>query len=165
MLEKVPVIRGLKISEIVLYEKLKILKEDQSTEQKAGQNQDQNLSRSTGQNSTEKAGQKSEQNSDKSDAKTEEPTDKIFNVIIGLTQLINKYELNVDTVTFSSNYEVTLDIGSITVLLGKKSTYDEALAELKNILKEADGMGITLDMRNYVEGTDSIIAKQKKSTE
>jgi cell division protein FtsQ len=91
--------------------------------------------------------------------------DELFDVIINLTQLIQKYELDVDKITFSNDYEVTLDCGDIRVLLGKKSTYDEALSELKNILAEAKDMKITLDMRNYVKGTQNIIGKQKNPTE
>ncbi len=91
--------------------------------------------------------------------------EELFDVIINLTQLIEKYEVAVDTVSFSSDYEVTLDCGNVTVLLGKKSTYDEALSELHNILAETGDRKITLDMRNYVKGTDIIIGKPKKPTE
>lgn len=87
--------------------------------------------------------------------------EELFDTIINLTQLINKYDLDVDIISFSSNYEVTLECGDNTVLLGKKDTYDEVIAELKSILKEADGMKLRIDMRNYVKGTDSIIAKEK----
>ncbi len=97
--------------------------------------------------------------------KLEVQKNELFDVIINLTQLIHKYELKVDKITFSSDYEVTLDCKDIRVLLGKKSTYDEALSELKNILAEAEGMEITLDMRNYVKGTQNIIGKQKNPTE
>ncbi len=91
--------------------------------------------------------------------------EELFDVIINLTQLISKYEITVDTVSFSSDYEVTLDCGNVTVLLGKKSTYDEALSELHNILAEAGDRKITIDMRNYVKGTEIIIGKPKKLTE
>lgn len=91
--------------------------------------------------------------------------DELFDVIINLTQMINKYELDVDSVTFNSNNEVSIDCGNITVLLGKKSTYDEPLAELKNILKEAKGKSLTIDMRDYTRETKDVIAKPKKSTE
>jgi cell division protein FtsQ len=76
-----------------------------------------------------------------------------------LTQLINKYELDVDVISFGSNYEVTLDCGDNKVLLGEKSTYDESLAELKNILAEAKGMKLVIDMKNFVKGTESVTAK------
>jgi len=97
--------------------------------------------------------------------KLEVQKDELFDVIINLTQLVHKYELNVDTITFNSDYEVTLDSGDIRILLGKKNTYDETLSELKNILAEAKGMEITIDMRNYVKGEQNIIAKQKNPTE
>jgi cell division protein FtsQ len=97
--------------------------------------------------------------------KLEVQKDELYDVIINLTQLIRKFELDVDQITFSSDYEVTLDSGDIRIMLGKKSTYDEALSELKNILAEAKGMKITLDMRNYVKGTHNIIGKQKNTTE
>ncbi len=94
--------------------------------------------------------------------KMEVQKDELFDVIINLTQLIGKYELDVDTITFNSSYEVSLNCGETKVLLGKKSTYDEALSELKNILAEAEGMEITIDMKNYVKGTQTIIGKRKK---
>ncbi|MDF2944540.1 MAG: hypothetical protein K0S01_3398 [Herbinix sp.] len=91
--------------------------------------------------------------------------DELFDIIINLTQLIEKYDLGVDTISFNNKYEVTVDCGDIKVLLGKRSTYDEVLSELKNILVKAKGMEITLDMRNYVKGTDNIIGKLKIPTE
>ena len=97
--------------------------------------------------------------------KLEVQKDELYDVIINLTQLIDKYELDVNTVSFSSNYEVTFECGNVTILLGKKNTYDEALSELHNILAKADNRKITLDMRNYVKGTEKIIGKQKKATE
>ncbi|HWT74409.1 MAG TPA: hypothetical protein VN258_06785 [Mobilitalea sp.] len=90
--------------------------------------------------------------------------EELFDVIINLTKLINKYDLNVDSVSFNSRYEVTINCADITVLLGKRSTYDEQLAELKNILKEAKGMSIILDMQDYKPGM-KVIGKPKKSTE
>lgn len=97
--------------------------------------------------------------------KLKEQKEELFDVILNLTQLIEKYEIDVDTVSFNSGYEVTIESAGNTILLGKKSTYDEPLAELKNILLEAEGMKLRIDMRNYVKGTDSIIAKPKNSTE
>lgn len=91
--------------------------------------------------------------------------DEIFNVIINLMQLINKYELKVDTISFNNSYEITFDCGEVTILLGKKDTYDEPLAELKNILMEAQGLKVTLDMSDYIRGMDKFIAKKKKTTE
>ena len=90
--------------------------------------------------------------------------DELFNVILNITQLIDKYKLKVSTISFNSKYEVTIDCGDNTILLGKRSTYDEALSELKNMLPKAKGMSLTIDMRDFVPGTDMIPAKPKKPT-
>lgn len=146
--EKVPVIKGLKFKEIVLNEKLNVPKAArvQKDEPEAQKEEEEDGSED-----------KSKGQSDDLELQNKE----LFDTIINLTQLIDKYGLDIDTITFASNYEVTLDTAGITVWLGKKNTYDEALAKLKNILKEVEGMEVTIDMSKE---TDRIIAKQKKST-
>ncbi|NLP35342.1 MAG: cell division protein FtsQ [Clostridiales bacterium] len=97
--------------------------------------------------------------------KLEVQKEELFDVILNLTQLNEKYELNIDTISFNSKYEVTLDCGDIKVYLGKRNTYDEILAELKNILVEVSGRKLTLDMRKYdknKKNTNSIIAKPSR---
>ncbi len=91
--------------------------------------------------------------------------DELFNVIINLTQLIERYGLDIDTVSFGTDYEVTATQEGITVLLGKKDTYDEQFSDLKSILAEAEGMDIIIDMRKYSKDSRKFIAKPKKSTE
>ena len=85
----------------------------------------------------------------------------LFDIIMNLTQLIELYELEIDSIRFQNDYEVTMESGNNTILLGKKNTYDEPLAELKNILKESKGKSLTIDMRNYDRDKDYIIAKPK----
>lgn len=97
--------------------------------------------------------------------KLEVQKEELFDVILHLTQLVQKYNIEADAIRFNQQYEVTMDCGDIKVLLGKKATYDEALADLKNILAEAKGMEITLDMRNYTRDKGNVIAKPKKATE
>ncbi len=82
----------------------------------------------------------------------------LFNVILNLTQLIQNFGLNVETIRFDSDLEVTLYSGDIKILLGKRDNYDEPLAELKNLLPNAEGKKLTLDMKNFKEGQDTIIA-------
>jgi cell division protein FtsQ len=83
---------------------------------------------------------------------------ELFDVIMNLTQLIKKFDLDVDTITFDSKYEVTVECGSNTVLLGKRGTYDELLSNLKNILANEQVKDLLIDLRR---GTDSFIAKSK----
>ncbi len=88
--------------------------------------------------------------------KLEVQREELFDVILNLTQQIEKRELEVDTISFNNKYEVTVDLGDIKAMLGKRSTYDEILAKLKNITLEAKGQKLTVDMRS---GTDYFIAK------
>lgn len=90
---------------------------------------------------------------------------EMFRVILNITNQIEKYKLDVNTISFNSDDEVTIDCGNNTVLLGKRSTYDEVFSELKGVLAKAKGLNLTIDMRNFVEGTDRIIAKPKKTTD
>lgn len=83
----------------------------------------------------------------------------LFNVILNLTQLIKKFELKIDKIQFNSNLEVTLYSGDNEIFLGKRDTYDEQLAELKNLLPEAEGKKLKLDMKDFKEGQDEIIGR------
>jgi hypothetical protein len=78
--------------------------------------------------------------------KLEVQKEELFDVILNLTQQIEKYGLNVDTIIFNNNYEVTLNCGDIKAMLGKRDTYDEILAKLKNIMAEIEGRKLTIDM-------------------
>ncbi len=86
----------------------------------------------------------------------------MFQVILNLTQLIKRFELGIDTIEFNSDLEVTLYSGDIEILLGKRDTYDEQIAELKNLLPNAEGTKLTLDMKDFTEGQDGIIARPKE---
>ena len=88
--------------------------------------------------------------------KLEVQKEELFDVILNLTQQIEKRELDVNTISFNSKYEVTLDLGDIKAMLGKRSTYDEILAKLKNITLETKGKKLTIDMST---GMDNFIAK------
>lgn len=88
--------------------------------------------------------------------KLEVQKEELYEVILNLTQQIEKRELAVNTISFNNKYEVTVDLGDIKAILGKRSTYDEILAKLKNIIIEANGKRLTIDMRT---GNDYFIAK------
>ncbi|MBH1941368.1 cell division protein FtsQ [Mobilitalea sibirica] len=98
--------------------------------------------------------------------KLEVQKEDLFDVILNLTQLIEKYQLEVDTISFNNRYEITLQCGDIKALIGKRSTYDEIIAELSGILKEAQGMKLDkLDLRNFKDGKGTIIAIPENPTD
>lgn len=78
----------------------------------------------------------------------------LFDTIIGLTQQIKKYNIMINEINFDKEYNVTLMTDNITILLGVKDVYDEQLAQLPNILAQAEKkkMKGTLHLENYKEG-------------
>lgn len=110
------------------------------------------------------------------DEKLEVQKNELFNVILNLTQLIEKYSLDVKTISFTRDYEVIVDCEGIVALLGKRDTYDEVLSGLKGILADEDGelmdimneqegTYLELDMTKYDKNTDRIVAKPKSKSE
>ncbi len=77
--------------------------------------------------------------------------DNLFNLIIGITQQISLYKLDVDEINFDKNYNVTLYCGDVTVQMGKYDNYDDQLALLKNILTEAEANNMkgVLHLENF----------------
>ncbi len=108
--------------------------------------------------------------------KLEVQKDELFDTILNLTQLVDKYELEVKTITFNSDYEVSVDCGDLIALLGKRTAYDEVLAELKSILQssgaeleqvmdKSKGTIWELDMTKYSEDKKTLYAAPKKSSD
>lgn len=86
--------------------------------------------------------------------------DELYDTILNLAQLIKKFDIEVDKISFNLEEEATLYTGGIKVLLGKSDTYDIQLAELKNILPMAEGLTGTFDLKNYKSGQDIIFNKE-----
>ncbi|ROR30744.1 cell division protein FtsQ [Mobilisporobacter senegalensis] len=91
--------------------------------------------------------------------KIETPNDKLLVTILNITQLIRKYQLPIDKISFSPNNEVTLISSDIRVLLGKHDLYDEQMANLKNILQKSGNLKGVLDMSNFTEENNTFVFK------
>lgn len=85
--------------------------------------------------------------------------EEVFNTILSVTQQVTKYKLDISEINFDKNYNMTMYSGDITILFGKKETYDEQLAKLQSMLEEAKKKNLKgiLHMENYVEGQNRII--------
>ena len=81
--------------------------------------------------------------------------------ILDLSELINHYEMYIDKISFNSSNEVTLYCGDIKVFLGNSQLYDQQIASVSDVLKQAKEQGLsgTIDLKNYTRG-DKIILKQ-----
>ena len=84
----------------------------------------------------------------------------LFDTILELTRLIEQNGILVHEISFDSGYEVTLYLEDFTVLLGKRTSYDEPVHALKEILSSVQGRTGVLDMRNYTKENGEVILKQ-----
>ncbi len=84
----------------------------------------------------------------------------LFDTILELTRLVEQQEIVVQEIVFDSGYEVTLYLEDITVLLGKKTSYDEAINALAGILPSISGRTGSLDMRTYTRENGEVILKE-----
>ena len=73
---------------------------------------------------------------------------KTVEQILNITQLIRKYEMAISTIRFEGD-EVFLEYKDITIALGDPADVDEKMAELPNMLKEADDLKGTLHMEKF----------------
>ena len=85
----------------------------------------------------------------------------LFDTILEITRLIEQKQIVATEISFDSNYEVTLYLDGITVLLGKRTSYDEQIHALSGILGSLQGRTGTLDMRNYSRENRDVILKEQ----
>ncbi len=86
--------------------------------------------------------------------------DKVFDILLELVQLCEKYNIAVDKVFFGNNYEVTLYVGNIKIMLGDSQTITEKIYEVSQMMSQMQGLSGTLHMENFTEDTSSIIFKK-----
>ncbi|MCR5203052.1 MAG: cell division protein FtsQ/DivIB [Lachnospiraceae bacterium] len=84
--------------------------------------------------------------------------DGMFERVVNITTLIKHYGMNISVVNIEKG-SVTLYTEDVTVLLGNKDFYDEAMAQLSEVLKRVEKKNIagTIDMTLFEEGDDIVI--------
>lgn len=83
-----------------------------------------------------------------------------FLMILTLTQLLQKYEIPVDDVRFTSQEEIILYYEDIQVLLGDGSNIEEQISQLGNILQSIEGKSGTLYMKDYTIEKGEVIFRE-----
>ncbi len=81
---------------------------------------------------------------------------EVFQYILELTNLINKYELTVDKIYFSPDSEMTLYIGDVMVSLGDSSLLTEKMMKLRDMYAQLDGLSGTLHLESYTSDSSVI---------
>lgn len=73
----------------------------------------------------------------------------IFQEILTITKLLNKYDVICDKIQFDASYNVTLGYGDVKVNIGALENLDEKIMQLPKILPSLEGEKGTLDLQNY----------------
>lgn len=79
--------------------------------------------------------------------------EKKFKLILKLTQLIGKYNLEIDSIRFTSEGEIVLYHENIRVELGDGSKLEEQLVDLAQMLKGLEGKKGTLNLKDFDPAT------------
>jgi len=85
---------------------------------------------------------------------------EIFSEVLDITQLMNKYNLDVSRIHFTTNYELILYFGDIEVDIGNDDYIDEKVMVLPDILQKLEGMKGVIDLTDYKSG-DAITFESK----
>ena len=91
----------------------------------------------------------------------------VFQIILNVTQLIYRYDVDVNVIYFTKDLEIILYQDNIRILLGKRDSYDEQIAQLPNLLSSLESREgeitseynkkLVIDMKEFEEGQDKII--------
>ena len=81
---------------------------------------------------------------------------EVFNDILNITQLLDKYSLKVDKIYFSPDYQVTLIFGEVQIAMGVSDDIDEKIMTLQYLLPNLEGKKGIVDMKEYTEETKLI---------
>lgn len=80
----------------------------------------------------------------------------VFQEILDLTQLLDKYEIIADKIYFNADMDVTLYFGNARVLLGSKSHIDEKIMQLAVIVPSIQDKSGVLNMSEYESGIKTL---------
>jgi len=81
----------------------------------------------------------------------------VFNTILGITRMVEKFQIQPDKVVFDEEYNITLIYGDIRVSLGKDDLLEEKITRTAAILPKLAGQSGVLHLEDYTDGMTNII--------
>lgn len=78
-------------------------------------------------------------------------SERVFEEIMNLTQILSIYDLSVDKIQYNTLGEATLYLGDIEVILGNNDGLNGKIAELSDMLPKLEGRSGTLYLDSYDE--------------
>ncbi len=87
--------------------------------------------------------------------------EEIFNLILSLTQMLTKYSIDVDKISFDEGMNIWIYRGNVVVQMGKDAFLDEKMAKFKDMLPSLDGIVGTLYLDDYSEDREEFRFKKE----
>lgn len=87
--------------------------------------------------------------------------DKLYGLILNITKLILAYDFPVESITFDSRGNAELEIGNLTIKLGKRNAYEIPMQKLSEIYPSIRERALIVDLADYNGGKEDIIARPK----
>ncbi len=81
---------------------------------------------------------------------------QIFETILDMTQLLNKYSLSADRLYFDPDKNMTIYFGNVKAAVGDGENIDEKVMLLQSIMPDLEGKSGTLHLESYTEDTKNI---------
>jgi len=81
---------------------------------------------------------------------------KVFETILDMTQILNKYELSADRLYFDKDYEITIYFENVRAAIGNGNNIDEKVMFLQSVLADLAGKSGTIHLENYTEDMKNI---------
>ena len=75
--------------------------------------------------------------------------EKVFDLLLDLTQLLSKYEIDVEKINVTKDLEMKLYLGDVRVELGTEEDLSDKIMDLKDIMPNLEGVSGVLDMKVY----------------
>ena len=94
--------------------------------------------------------------------KLEVENDSVFKTILEITQLVDKYEIGVDSIDFDDSFNVTLYCtDGNQVYLGNQTGYDEVFMQIPDMLSQAESKGCLywIDLSTYTGDESYFLGK------
>lgn len=73
----------------------------------------------------------------------------IFDVLLNVTQLIKKYDMDIERIHVSEDLSIRMYLGNVRIDLGEGNMLNEKFMDLNDILPELEDIKGVLDMREY----------------
>lgn len=89
----------------------------------------------------------------------------ILRTLLNVTQLLDKYELEPETIYVTPEGQVLLSYGKIQVNVGENEYLNEKIVRLQKIMPQLDGMEGTLHLETWTETSTDIYFKKDELTE